>query len=79
VQTEPLTIKQTRTGYWVVQRGAVPLTGATTREGAEAERELLTRLRMRSARRLGEPGPPPAPRPAGARTGAQGGPGADGA
>jgi hypothetical protein len=51
VQTEPLTIKQTRTGYWVVQRGAVHLAGAPTRQAAEAERDLLTRLRSRSMRR----------------------------
>ena len=46
-----LTIKQTRTGYWVVQRGAVPIAGAMTRQAAEAERELLRRLGDRSARR----------------------------
>jgi hypothetical protein len=51
MQTERLTIKKTATGYWTVQRGAVHLTGATTRKGAEAERELLTRLRRRNVRR----------------------------
>ena len=41
MQSERLTIKKTATGYWTVQRGAVHLTGATTRKGAEAERDLL--------------------------------------
>jgi hypothetical protein len=51
VQTEPLTIKQTPTGYWVVQRGSVHLAGAPTLRAAEAERDLLDRLRSRSLRR----------------------------
>ena len=55
MQREPLTIKQTATGYWVVQRGAVQLTGAITREAAEAERELLERLRDRNRRRRDAP------------------------
>jgi hypothetical protein len=42
---EQLTIRQTPTGYWSVQRGAVHVVGAPTRSGAEAERELLSRLR----------------------------------
>jgi hypothetical protein len=50
-QAEQLTIRQTRTGYWSVQRGAVHLAGAMTRKGAEAERELLRRLSARSPRR----------------------------
>jgi hypothetical protein len=50
-QAEHLSIKQTDTGYWSVQRGPVHLRGATTRKGAEAERELLTRLRARRVRR----------------------------
>jgi hypothetical protein len=41
---EQLTIRQTPTGYWSVQRGAVHLVGAPTRRGAEAERDLLRRL-----------------------------------
>jgi hypothetical protein len=49
-----LTIKQTRTGYWVVQRGDVSIAGAMTRKAAEAERELLRRLGDRSLR---QPGP----------------------
>jgi hypothetical protein len=56
VQAERLTIKQTATGYWVVERGAVQLAGATTRRAAEAERDLLNRLRDRSVRRLSQPG-----------------------
>jgi hypothetical protein len=51
VQSEPLTIEQTHTGYWVVQRGAVQLAGGPTRQAAEAERDLLNRLRSRSLRR----------------------------
>jgi hypothetical protein len=50
---EQLTIKQTRTGYWSVQRGSVHVAGAMTRKGAEAERELLRRLRSRAVRRTG--------------------------
>ena len=52
MQAEQLKIKQTGTGYWVVQQGAVHLAGAMTREAAEAERELVKRLRTRSVRRL---------------------------
>jgi hypothetical protein len=48
---EQLTIKQTRTGYWSVQRGSVHMVGAMTRKGAEAERELLRRLGRRRVRR----------------------------
>jgi hypothetical protein len=51
VQRDRLTIRRTRTGYWVVQRGAVQLAGALTREAAEGERALLERLRDRSGRR----------------------------
>ena len=43
-QTEPLTITQTPTGYWSVKRGPTHLAGAVTRKGAEAEREMLSRL-----------------------------------
>jgi hypothetical protein len=41
---EQLTIRQTSTGYWSVRRGAVDVSSAPTRKGAEAERELLKRL-----------------------------------
>jgi hypothetical protein len=51
VSRQRLTIKQTATGYWVVQRGSVPLVGAVTRKAAEAERELAERLRHRGRRR----------------------------
>jgi hypothetical protein len=51
-----LNIKQTATGYWVVERGAVQLSGATTRKAAEAERDLLNRLRDRSVRRVSRRG-----------------------
>jgi hypothetical protein len=47
MERERLTIKQTATGYWVVQRGSVQLAGAVTRRAAEAERELAERLRNR--------------------------------
>jgi len=52
LQAQQLTIKQTATGYWVVQQGAVHLAGAMTREAAEAERDLVTQLRTRSVRRV---------------------------
>jgi hypothetical protein len=51
VERDRLTVRRTATGYWVVQRGAVHLSGALTREAAEAERDLLERLRNRSRRR----------------------------
>jgi hypothetical protein len=50
-EADRLTIKRTATGYWTVQRGPVHVSGATTRKGAEAERELLKRLSRRSVRR----------------------------
>jgi len=54
-ETEQLTITQTPTGYWSVRRGGTHITGAMTRSGAEAERELLSRLgssrELRAARR----------------------------
>jgi hypothetical protein len=53
MQQQRLTIKQTPTGYWTVQRGAVQVAAAMTRRGAEAERELLQRLARRSVRRAG--------------------------
>jgi hypothetical protein len=62
VQTERLTIKQTPTRYWVVEQGAVQVAGAMTREAAEAERELLNRLRNRSFRRGSRPRTRTAPR-----------------
>jgi hypothetical protein len=44
-----LTVQRTATGYWVVQSGAEQLCGAVTRQAAEAERELMRRLRRRTA------------------------------
>jgi len=55
VQAQQLTVQQTATRYWVVQRGAVELVGALTREAAEAERELLRRLHDRRVRRALHP------------------------
>ncbi|HEV2981175.1 MAG TPA: hypothetical protein VGX51_07060 [Solirubrobacteraceae bacterium] len=52
---EQLKIKQTATGYWVVERGAVQVASGMTRSAAEAERDLLDRLRVRSVRRLRSP------------------------
>jgi len=53
MQAERLTIKQTHTGYWTVQRGTIHVAGAMTRKGAEAERELRRRLsRRRGAKRV---------------------------
>ena len=52
---EQLKIKQTATGYWVVERGAMQVAGGMTRSAAEAERDLLDRLRVRSVRRLRSP------------------------
>jgi hypothetical protein len=55
VPAQQLKIKQTATGYWVVERGAVQLAGAMTRRAAEAERDLFNRLRLRSVTRLRAP------------------------
>jgi hypothetical protein len=52
---EQLIIKQTRTGYWSIQRGSVHLSGAMTRKAAEAEREMLRRLSARQVRRTARP------------------------
>ena len=46
---EQLTVKQTATNYWVVQSGSDEISGAVTRQAAEAERVLLRRLRQRTA------------------------------
>ena len=48
-----LTIKQTSTGWWTVQRGRVQLAGAMTRDGAERELEMLLRIADCSTRRAG--------------------------
>ena len=51
MQAEQLTIKQTPTGYWTVQRGTVQLAGAMTRRAAEHELEMLRRLSLAAGRR----------------------------
>jgi hypothetical protein len=48
-ESEQLTVKQSASNYWVVRSGAVEISGAVTRKGAEAERELMRRLRRRTA------------------------------
>lgn len=63
MQAKRLTIKQTATGYWTVERDAVSLAGAMTRRAAEAERDMLNRLRGRRVRRARTHSvPPPGPR-----------------
>ena len=52
MHADQLKIKQTATGYWIVEQGAVQLAGAMTRSAAEAERDLVNQLRRRSVRRL---------------------------
>jgi hypothetical protein len=44
-----LTVRQTPTGYWAVHSGSEQISGAVTRQAAEAERELMRRLRRRTA------------------------------
>ncbi len=44
-----LTVDRAAGSYWVVRSGGAQLSGAVTREGAEAERELVRRLRSRTA------------------------------
>ncbi len=51
MQSQQLTIRQTPTGYWTVQRGDVHLAGSMTKRGAEAERDLMLRLGRRAVRR----------------------------
>jgi hypothetical protein len=45
-----LTVRQTSRNYWVVQSGAAEISGGVTRQAAEAERELMRRLRQRTAK-----------------------------
>jgi hypothetical protein len=47
---EQLTIKQTAANHWVVQSRSEEVSGALTRQAAEAERELVRRLRRRTAK-----------------------------
>ncbi|HEY2718002.1 MAG TPA: hypothetical protein VGI52_00120 [Solirubrobacteraceae bacterium] len=44
-----LSVKRTATNYWVVSSGSDQVAGAVTRQAAEAERDLLRRLRARTA------------------------------
>jgi hypothetical protein len=46
---EQLTVKQQARTYWVVERGSHEIAGGPTRQAAEAERELVRRLRRRTA------------------------------
>jgi hypothetical protein len=46
---EHLTVKRTARNYWVVQSGSDAVSGGVTRQAAEAERELMRRLRRRAA------------------------------
>ncbi len=46
---EQLTVKQTATNYWVVHSGTDQISGGVTRQAAEAERDLMRRLRRRTA------------------------------
>ncbi len=48
-ESEQLSVKRTATNYWVVQSGGAELSGGVTRHAAEAERELVQRLRRRTA------------------------------
>jgi hypothetical protein len=54
-QPARLTVRQTQTGYWTVQRGSVHVAGSMTRRGAEAERDMLVRLGRRNVRRAVRP------------------------
>jgi hypothetical protein len=48
-QPHNLTVTQTSRNYWVVRSGDGHVSGGVTREAAEAERELVSRLRSRTA------------------------------
>jgi hypothetical protein len=55
---DELSVKETPTGYWVVQSGDIELPGAITRAAAEAECEVLRQIRTRAAnatKRTGQP------------------------
>jgi hypothetical protein len=49
MQANELTVKRTARNYWVVQSGPDAVAGGVTRQAAEAERELMRRLRRRTA------------------------------
>jgi hypothetical protein len=48
-RSEQLTVKQASRNYWVVRSDGEQIAGAVTRQAAEAERELVSRLRRRAA------------------------------
>ncbi|HEV2975705.1 MAG TPA: hypothetical protein VGX69_12055 [Solirubrobacteraceae bacterium] len=48
-EPEQLTVRQSSRNYWVVRSGGNELSGGITRQAAEAERELVRRLRQRAA------------------------------
>jgi hypothetical protein len=48
-KTDNLKVTQTSRTYWVVQGADGQLSGGVTRKAAEAERELVNRLRSRTA------------------------------
>ncbi len=59
-ENEQLTVKQRSSNYWVVERGPDEIAGALTRQAAESERELVRRLRRRTAQmRSSAPRRPP--------------------
>jgi hypothetical protein len=45
---EQLSVKRAASNYWIVRSGNEQIAGAVTRQAAEAERELVTRLRRRA-------------------------------
>ncbi|HEX8714074.1 MAG TPA: hypothetical protein VF706_00775 [Solirubrobacteraceae bacterium] len=49
LDVQQLTVSRTAPNYWVVRSGASELSGAVTRQAAEAERDLVRRLRRRTA------------------------------
>jgi hypothetical protein len=58
--SEKLTVRQSASNFWTVRSGNADLSGAVTRQGAEAERELVRRLRRRAAQmRSAAPKRPP--------------------
>jgi hypothetical protein len=49
MERSELTVKQSSSNYWVVRSDGEQIAGAVTRQAAEAERELVSRLRRRAA------------------------------
>jgi hypothetical protein len=46
--SQQLSVKRSSSTYWIVRSGDEQIAGAVTRQAAEAERELVTRLRRRA-------------------------------